>query len=195
MPTKRSVKKVEIADDSVVNLKKQDREKTDFAFQIRHIEGVAQEPGETAAAEIPVARRGTAQIEAKEQLTAQALLERTPRSPKYDPDELNQRMESFAEKLEKAVIKVAPTDAAVPSNVAAEPKDLIRVKFEKFVQLVASKDFLSVLEKNKDEDIVLSSNLLTELASAVEEKSEKKSPVIFLVGLAIGVIITYLLIK
>jgi hypothetical protein len=195
MPTKRSVKKVEIADDSVVNLKKQEREKTDFAFQIRHIEDVAQEPVESAAAEIPVARRGAAQIETKEQLTTQALLERSPRSPKYDPDELNQRMESFAEKLEKAVIKVAPTDGAVPSNVAAEPKDLIRVKFEKFVQLVASKDFLSVLEKNKDEDIVLSSNLLTELASAVEEKSEKKSPVIFLVGLAIGVIITYLLIK
>jgi hypothetical protein len=98
--------------------------------------------------------------------------------------------------LEKAVIKVSPNEnTAYMPNVAADPKDLIKVKFEKFVQLVATKDFLSVLERNKNEDVILSSNLLTELASSTEERGEKKSPVIFLVGLAIGVIITYLLIN
>lgn len=181
MPAKKSVKKVEIADESVVNLKSREKEKTDFGFHIRHIEDEYK-----AAENVPIYDRT---------MTAEAVLDRSPRSPKFDPDEMNQRMESFAEKLEKAVIKVAPSEGAVPANVAADPKDFIRVKFEKFVQLVASKDFLSVLEKNKDEDVVLSSNLLTELASAVEEKTEKKSPVIFLVGLAIGVIITYLLIN
>ncbi len=185
MPAKRSVKKVEIADESVVNLKKKETGKVDVGFQIRHIAD-QDNPQDGEEESMPIHKRV---------LTSEAVLDRPARSPRFDPDEINQRMESFAEKLEKAVIKVAPSEGNVPSNVAADPKDLIRVKFEKFVQLVASKDFLSVLEKNKDEDIVLSSNLLTELASAVEEKSEKKSPVIFLVGLAIGVIITYLLIK
>lgn len=181
MPAKKSIKKVEIADDSVVNLKSRERDKTDFGFHVRHIENE-----DIGASNVPI----------RENITrGDVVLGSSPRSPKFDPDEMNQRMESFAEKLEKAVIKVAPSGNSNSDNVASAPKDLIKVKFEKFVQLVASKDFFAVLERNKNEDIVLSSNLLTELASAVEEKTEKKSPVIFLVGLAIGVIITYLLIK
>ncbi len=181
MPIKRPVKTVEIADDSVLDLKSRGKEraaaseteKEDLPFRIHHIDAV---PSSTA-------------------VTTDAVMERPVRSPRFDQDTLNERMESFAEKLEKAVIKVSPQEGSSMPNVAASPKDLIRVKFEKFVQLVATKDFLSVLEQNKNEDIILSSNLLTELASAVEEKQEKKSPVIFLVGLAIGVIVTYLLIN
>lgn len=180
MPAKKPVKKVEIADETVVNLKYREKEKPDFGFHIRHIE-----EGDSMAENVPVHSKS---------LTSEAVLERPVTPPKFDPEELNQRMENFAQKLEQAVIKVAPAENA-SSNTAADPKDYIRVKFEKFVQLVASKDFLSVLEKNKNEDVVLSSNLLTDLASAVEEKTEKKSPVVFLVGLAIGVIITYLLIN
>ena len=41
----------------------------------------------------------------------------------------------------------------------------------------------------------MSSNLLTELAGSVDQKGERKTPVIFLVGLAIGVVITYILIS
>lgn len=185
MPTKKQVKKVEIADDSVLDLKSRDKSKDDISFHIHHIEDVSQAGG-TVEESLPQPRRT---------VTTEAIMDRTPRSPRFDPETLHDRMESFAEKLEKAVIKVSPHENGEMANVAATPKDLIKVKFEKFVQLVASKDFLSVLERNKNEDIVLSSNLLTELASATEEKSERKSPVIFLVGLAIGVIITYLLIN
>ena len=185
MPAKKSIKKVEIADESIVNLKSRERAKPDFAFQVRQIESNGNE-GKSTAENVPIFNKT---------VTSEAVFDRPLRASRFDPDEMNQRMESFAEKLERAVVKVSPAEGPTIPNVAVEPKDLIRVKFEKFVQLVASKDFLSVLEKNKNEDIVLSSNLLTELASAVEEKSEKKSPVVFLVGLAIGVIITYLLIK
>lgn len=86
--------------------------------------------------------------------TTEAIMDRPARSVKYDPEELHQRMENFSEKLEKAVVKVSPMESP-----AADPKDLIKVKFDKFVTLVASRDFISVLEKNKDEDIILSSNL------------------------------------
>lgn len=177
MVNKRPIKKVEIGDDSVVDLKAKDRPATaDLAnFTVHKINAETQDHHSEYD---------------------NSHLERPIRAPKFDPDELQQRMENFAEKLEKAVIKVAPAENSAPVVAASsEPKDQIKVKFDKFVQLVASRDFLSVLEKNKDEDIVMSSNLLTELAGAVEEKSEKKTPVIFLVGLAIGVVITYLLIN
>ena len=186
MVHRRSIKKVEIADDSVVDLKTKDRvvmtaDMPNFSVHKINTEIEQQQPLPRASFESTGYER--------------AEVERPIKSPKFDPDELQQRMENFAEKLERAVIKVSPGDNAASTTLSSEPKDLIRVKFDKFVQLVASRDFIAVMEKNRDEDIVLSSNLLTELAGAVEEKSEKKTPVIFLVGLAIGVVITYLLIN
>lgn len=200
MATKKAFKKVEIADDSMLNLKKREKQRTE-------------EPGQKVPVsfnrhriEESVSMKAADFGYAPSVVTDESMMDRSPRAPieapaaapKFDQDELHKRMESFAEKLEKAVIKVSPSEGGghgFPPNVAAEPRDLIKVKFEKFVQLVATKDFLSILERNKNEDVILSSNLLTELASAVEEKGERKSPVIFLVGLAIGVIVTYLLIN
>lgn len=207
MATKKSVKKVEITDENVLDLKAKDRNP---GFTIHRIQDAEQ-----GRIDVPIERfsrsdhhlepaAGThhIQTDASEPTTATTsteLMDRPARSMKYDPEELQQRMESFAEKLERAVIKVSPPDApnetASAFGMSADPKELIKVKFDKFVTLVASRDFLSVMEKNRNEDIILSSNLLTDLAGAVEEKTEKKTPVIFLVGLAIGVIVTYLLIN
>ena len=75
-----------------------------------------------------------------------------------------------------------------------EPKELVKVKFSKFVQLVTVRDCADVVANNENEDIIINSNLLTELASSHDEREEKKIPLVFLVGLAIGVIITYILI-
>ena len=206
MATKKAVKKVEIANEPVLNLKGREKQKIEdsgqpvpISFNIHRIE-------DSSSGRAP---EYAAPTMASVVATEEKLMDRTPRAPiephensiaapRFDQEELHKRMENFAEKLEKAVIKVSPAEGgahAFPPNVAAEPRDLIKVKFEKFVQLVATKDFLSVLERNKNEDVILSSNLLTELASAVEEKGERKSPVIFLVGLALGVIVTYLLIN
>jgi hypothetical protein len=191
MPPRKSVKKVEIADESVLDLKSKTQRKkapivsedpSEISFNISHIRDKDME-------------RDFEVEESSVDVETEAIIERTARSPKFDTEQLNERMESFAEKLERAVIKVSPSESDREAKEAAEPKELIKVKFEKFVQLVATKDFLEVLERNRDENIVLSSNLLTELASATEDRSEKKSPVVFIVGLAIGVIITYLLIN
>ncbi len=163
MPQK-NVKKMEIAsDDGVVNLKERDKKKDGPDFQVHKIEDDAVSEPE---------RKHISDFDAGKQ---------------------DQRLEDFAEKLEKAVIKVSPKNAHDHADLNA--KELIRVNFAKFVQLVASRDFMSVLERNKDEDVIMSSNLLAELAGAVDQKGEKKTPVIFLVGLAIGVVITYILIS
>lgn len=210
MATKKSVKKVEITDEGVLDLKSREKPSSGFTVHKIHEKSEPVEipidrynrPQLAQAPQAPQASQASQASQAAEQplerhvSTTEAIMERPARSVKYDTDALQQRMETFAEKLEQAVIKVSPGDHPHQINNLAEgAKELIKVKFDKFVMLVASRDFLSVLEKNKNEDIILSSNLLTDLAGAVEEKSEKKTPVIFLVGLAIGVIVTYLLIN
>ena len=174
MVTKKSVKNVDISDDGVLNLKS--RERSGSGFTVHKIQD------EMERVEVPIDRYNRIQSLPPVQ---------------YPQVDVQQRMESFAEKLEQAVVKVSPAENN-PREIGAMAegaKELIKVKFDKFVTLVASRDFLSVMEKNKDEDIIMSSNLLTDLAGSMEEKSEKKTPVIFLVGLAIGVIVTYLLIN
>lgn len=74
----------------------------------------------------------------------------------------------------------------------------VKVPFDKFVQLVATHDFESILDKHPNEEIVMSTSLLTDLANAHEEQEtedQSKLPLFFVVGLAIGIVITYLLIK
>lgn len=83
---------------------------------------------------------------------------------------------------------------AVADKIMQEviPKDTVRVKFVKFVNLVTSRDFKDVVLQNSNEEIVMSSNLLTELAGAQDRVEERKMPLVFLVGIAIGVVLTYI---
>ncbi len=194
MAPKKAVKKVEIIDESILDLKAKDRlpSKTKLSTQADFDDHNAGFSVHRIDSRLPVS--GEALRSEPEPLEPEVSVA-VAQSKHFDPTEFHERFDRFSEKLDKVVIRVgSPSEAPAPSNVAADPKDLIKVKFEKFVQLVATKDFLSVLEKNRNEDVILSSNLLTELASAIEDKGERKSPVIFLVGLAIGVIITYLLV-
>lgn len=79
-----------------------------------------------------------------------------------------------------------------------EPSDKVKVKFEKFVQLVATHDFEEVMKKHAESDIILNSNLLTDLASAHQEEEQKrdpKLPIFLVIGVIIGVVITYLILR
>jgi hypothetical protein len=80
----------------------------------------------------------------------------------------------------------------IQQMIEQEPKDTIRVKFGKFVQLVSNHDFAEVIETHADDEIVMSSNLLTDLAGASDKKEERKIPLVFLIGIAIGVVLTYI---
>lgn len=85
-----------------------------------------------------------------------------------------------------------------PSEMShSEPTDKIKVKFEKFVQLVASHDFTEVMKRYSNEDIILSTNLLTDLANAHEETEEapNRVPVYLLGGALIGVVIAYVIMR
>lgn len=74
--------------------------------------------------------------------------------------------------------------------------DRVKVKFDKFITLVATHTYEDVLRKNADEDVIISTNLLTDLANAHEEpKGDKKIVVIFAVGIAIGIVLTWLILR
>lgn len=103
---------------------------------------------------------------------------------------VNQVEQELEDAIDEVVEEVEETDQEID---ATAPRDSVIVKFSTFVNLVASRDFSKVLEANPDEQIIISSNLLTELAGVKDEKGEKKVPLVFVVGIAIGVVLTYIL--
>lgn len=108
---------------------------------------------------------------------------------------LRNEVQSVEDEVEDALSSIGDSQGRGMAPVGdPEPKDYVKVKFGKFVQLVSSRDCADVVNVNPDEDVVISSNLLTELAGAHDEREEKKIPLVFLVGLAIGVVLTYILI-
>lgn len=79
--------------------------------------------------------------------------------------------------------------------VSEEPHvaEKVKVKFDNFVQLVANHNYEDVINKNLDEDVIVSSNLLADLANAHEQEEERRIPAIFIVGVVLGIVITYIL--
>jgi hypothetical protein len=80
-------------------------------------------------------------------------------------------------------------------NLVVEKPEAGEVKFANFVMLVATHNYEDVVEKNKDEEIIVSSNLLTDLANAHEQDEERRIPAIFIIGVVIGIVVTYILLK
>lgn len=80
---------------------------------------------------------------------------------------------------------------------AAEPSEQIKVKFGKFVHLVATHNFEDVMKHHGTEDIIVSTNLLTDLANAHEEQPDenRKLSLILVSGIFIGIILTYIIVR
>lgn len=77
-----------------------------------------------------------------------------------------------------------------------EPGELVKVRFDKFVQLVATHNFEQVLKDHAEEDIVMNSNLLMDLASAHEDTDDsKKQSMMIGVGVMIGLVVALVLFK
>jgi len=84
-----------------------------------------------------------------------------------------------------------------PHSGHPQASDRVKVKFDKFITLVATHTFEDVLKQNADEDVIISTNLLTDLANAHEEETEskKKLPVIFATGIILGLIAAWLIMR
>lgn len=82
------------------------------------------------------------------------------------------------------------------SKVVANPPqaaEKVKVSFENFVQLVANHNYEAIIKKNKEESVIISSNVLADLANAHEEEEERRIPAIFIIGVVLGIVITYIL--
>lgn len=81
-------------------------------------------------------------------------------------------------------------------NATMHASDKVKIKFDKFVNLIATHAYQEVFDKHVNEDVVISTDLLADLANAHEEKDDgKKVPVYVLVGVILGVLVTWLILK
>jgi hypothetical protein len=94
--------------------------------------------------------------------------------------------------------KSGRSEESVTVNVETdEPKpmasDKVAVQFSKFVQLVASHSYVELVDRNADEEVVINSNLLMDLANANDRIQNRRMPLIFLAGIVIGIVLTYII--
>lgn len=76
-----------------------------------------------------------------------------------------------------------------PSGVDAS--DYVKITFDRFVTLVANHSFLDVVERNEKEEVILSTNLLTDLANARGFRPNTRGPLMVLGGVVLGLLIGY----
>lgn len=89
--------------------------------------------------------------------------------------------------------QTVPAPAAIMEKFdESSAKELIKVRFGTFVNLIANRELEDVFEANANQQIIMSSNLLTELASSKDRREDRKIPLVFIVGIAIGVVLTYI---
>lgn len=95
-----------------------------------------------------------------------------------------------------AFASVKPVNPERGSSKTGEPSNQVRVKFDKFVNLVANHAYEDVIDRYRGEEVIISTDLLTDLANTVEDSDSRKVPLNFLIGgLVIGVIITWIILK
>ena len=108
-------------------------------------------------------------------------------------DEAEFKIEHVSDERPVGRIESAPVSDV--EDAASRSYDKVKVKFEKFVNLIATHSYEEIFEKHIDEDVIISTDLLADLANAHEEKGDRKVPVIFLLGILLGIVVTWLLLR
>jgi hypothetical protein len=101
--------------------------------------------------------------------------------------------DSVPVEFERASIEKAsqPATPAHPAGVNASA--YVKVTFGRFVALVANHSFNEVVERNQDEEVILSTNLLTDLANARRFAPSTRGSVMVLGGVLLGILFGYFL--
>lgn len=124
--------------------------------------------------------------------------ERSERVERSKSDRPNDRLTDRSKKASFEVRSLEELqDVATPvADDEHEPGTQVKVKFGKFVQLVATHNCSEVIDHNVNEDIIMNSNLLMDLANAHEDAPpNRKMPTMFVVGLILGIFAAYILFK
>lgn len=92
--------------------------------------------------------------------------------------------------------QVSGTPVSDGELAALKPDDKVKIKFDKFVNLIATHAYQEIFDKHLGEDVIISTDLLADLANAHEEKEDgKKGPIFLFAGILIGVLVTWMLLK
>ncbi|MBT4385012.1 hypothetical protein HOD30_04675 [Candidatus Peregrinibacteria bacterium] len=106
----------------------------------------------------------------------------------FFPDESEETTVEPPVEFERAAIE---KNDGHPSGVDAS--NYVKVTFGRFVALVANHSFVEVVERNEDEEVILSTNLLTDLANARRFSPNTKGPVMIVGGIVFGILLGYFL--
>lgn len=97
-------------------------------------------------------------------------------------------MEDFG--FEQTEISLGRSDGH-PSGVSAS--DFVKITFDRFVTLVANHSFSDVVENNRNEEVIISTNLLTDLANSRRFVPSTRVPLMILGGIVVGILFGYFL--
>ncbi|MBT5016684.1 hypothetical protein HN748_03340 [Candidatus Peregrinibacteria bacterium] len=118
-----------------------------------------------------------------------------PHEEKDDDSILIRAMDDDDKDMEIDFEKTAISDEDLGIEPPKSVSNTVTVNFAKFVQLVANHSFIDIVEKNAEEEVVISGNLLTDLANSHDRGKEKRMPIMFLAGLVLGIILTYIILN
>lgn len=119
-----------------------------------------------------------------------------PLSSKEDESEPEMEVRELARDEEDEVEPIRPRDLRAISDTGAAQSGKIAISFEKFVQLLTAHDFETTMQGHKKKDIIIDIDLLADLATPqVDEEPQKRIPMIFALGLLVGGIVVFILVK
>ncbi|MEK9166865.1 MAG: hypothetical protein AAB836_01035 [Patescibacteria group bacterium] len=90
--------------------------------------------------------------------------------------------------------EIKPEEVKKEGTTGINASSYVKITFDRFVTLVANHSFIEVVEKNKNEEVIISTNLLTDLANARGISPRKMGPFLFAGGLLLGGIIVKFLV-
>lgn len=81
----------------------------------------------------------------------------------------------------------------VETPKTSDTTTFVKMKFPNFAKLVATHSFEDILEKNKDEDVVIPADLIADLANAdLVDDEQKRRVILVLGGVVLGILIAFL---
>ena|SRR3989338_7445778 len=93
--------------------------------------------------------------------------------------------------FEKVSVRPEPVKDGHPSGFDASA--YVKITFGRFVELVANHSFEDVVERNQGEDVIMSTNLLTDLANARRFSPNTRGPLMVVGGIFLGILLGYFL--
>lgn len=105
------------------------------------------------------------------------------------PDENEVTEEDFG--FEQTEIELGKPETVSNHRSGVNASDYVKITFDRFVTLVANHSFSDVVAENKHEEIIISTNLLTDLANSRRFVPSTRIPLMILGGVVVGILVGY----